>query len=334
MAHRARSNRKLPIRRQHCGRSFRYFDSQKVIEEPATLQRIEDLSIPPAWRDVEISLSPRAKVQVRGVDAAGRTQTIYHPAFRARREREKFDKLVEFGRALPQLRKQVQRDLRRRPDDRTWVTACLVLLIDEHLLRVGSPTYAKGHQSFGASTLRRKHVRTEGKHVVLSFGGKSGQQHRIKIVDKQVEHLVLELCNRPGYELFTYLDAEDHSHLMQPHQVNAYLSQYLGEGFTAKDFRTWGGTLAGFVSLLDAPAKTDADELKQILLEAASLRLGNTVAIAQSSYVDPRVIELAGDAARLATLRRSRAHFKARAHMDANHQALVSFLRRTPVNEN
>ncbi|GAA1407292.1 DNA topoisomerase I [Glutamicibacter uratoxydans] len=334
MAHRSRSNRKLPIRRRRRGSGFRYLDSQQTVEDPATLQRIKELSIPPAWREVEISRSPRAKVQARGVDAAGRTQTIYHPAFRARREREKFDKLVEFGRALPQLRKQVQRDLRRRHDDREWVTACLVLLLDEHLLRVGSPAYARKHQSFGASTLRRKHVRTEGEHVVLAFGGKSGQQHRIKVVDKQVARVLLELCRRPGYELFSYLDADSHSRLLQPQQVNAYLSHHMGEGFTAKDFRTWGGTLAGFTALLDAPAKTEAGALKQLLLEAASQQLGNTAAIAQSSYVDPRVIELAGEADRLAILRHSRAHFKTRPHMDANHQALVSFLRKTPADQN
>lgn len=328
MTKRRRRNRSLPIRRQRCGRGFRYLKDDDAIDDAELLDRIKKLAIPPAWREVEISLSPRAKIQARGIDAAGRIQTIYHPSFRARRELEKFDRLVEFGTALPRLREQVQRDLRRRSDDQTRVTACLTLLLDVHSLRIGSPVYAVANQSFGASTLRRKHLKRRREGLELRFQGKSRKQHRVLIEDPKLEKLLMELRERPGHEIFSYLDTEMNSHVLRPEQLNAYLAQHLGQGFTAKDFRTWGGTLAGYSALLNAPKNLDAKDKLKLACQAASTRLGNTPAIARSSYIDPRVLSLAGEEELLASARRSRRQLKARKHLDPDERSLLSFLKR------
>lgn len=328
MTRRQRRNRSLQIRRQRCGRGFRYLKDDDAIDEPELLDRIKKLAIPPAWKDVEISLSPRAKVQARGIDAAGRVQTIYHPSFRARREMEKFDRLVEFGAALPRLREQVQHDLRRRSDDQTRVTACLALLLDTHLLRIGSPVYAEVNHSIGASTLRRKHLKKHREGLELNFQGKSGKQHRVLISSPKLKKLLMELRERAGHEIFSYLDAEKNSHVLRPEQLNAYLAQHLGQGFTAKDFRTWGGTLAGYSALLSAPTQLDAKARLKLACEAASERLGNTPAIARSSYIDPRVLSLANEDDRLASQRRSRRQLKARNHLNPDERSLLSFLKR------
>lgn len=327
----ARRSKRLPIARRGAGSGFFYLQGQSKVRDQQQLQRIRDLAIPPAWRDVQIASSPRAKVQARGTDAAGRTQMIYHPAFRDRQDAAKFDRLPAFGHALPNLRRQVFKDLRRGRTGQDRVTAAVVLLLDLHLLRIGSHAYSQDNQSFGAASLRSKHMSVQGNRVILDFPGKSGKQQHVRITSKRLAQVLLGLRDAPGYELFRYLDTEGNSKLLQPSQINEYLAEHLGQGFTAKDFRTWGGSLAAFTTLLDESAPhgaADAAKLRKLAIEHAASRLGNTPAIAADSYIDPRVLKLADEPGQLATLRRSRQQLKARNHMDPAQRCLLRFLDR------
>jgi len=290
--------RHLAISRELDGDGFIYRRGSRKITRRAEISRIEALAIPPAWRDVEISASPSARVLARGVDEAGRIQAIYHPAFRKRQDRAKFDQLTAFGRALPRLRARVDRDLRRRGLSRARVTACVLRIIDLQYFRVGSSRYAKRHGSYGVTTLRAKHVTASPTVVEFDFVGKSGkrQQHRLR--DERVARLIRQLIELPGHEVFRFFDEDHVAHRVRSRHVNAYVKRHMGEQFSAKDFRTWGATVSVANALLDAePDQLDGGASRARALrdaiEAAAERLGNTPAITRSSYVDPRVLDAA-----------------------------------------
>ena len=259
------------------------------------IERLNALAIPPAWTEVEIARSPSAKVLARGRDAAGRTQTIYHPAYRRRRDREKFDRVTRFAEALPALRARVDRDLRRRSLSRDRVVAGVVRLIDRQFFRVGNVEYAKSTGSFGATTVRREHVRVTSETVLFDFVGKSGKRHRRRVRDPRVARLVARLMELPGPEVFRFFDEDGIVHRLDSRHVNAYVKRHMGEEFSAKDFRTWGGTLLAASLLFEADpaeladAKAAAAARRAAVREVAE-RLGNTAAVAQSSYIDPRVL--------------------------------------------
>ncbi|MEG2576199.1 MAG: DNA topoisomerase IB [Glutamicibacter sp.] len=328
----ARRSKRLPITRRRAGTGFFYLEGARTVKDQHLLDRIRQLSIPPAWKQVQIAASARAKVQARGIDAAGRTQMIYHPDFRERQDAAKFDRLPAFGRALPNLRRQLLRDLRRGRNDKDRVTAAVVLLLDLHLLRIGTHAYSRANQSFGAASLRAKHLEVQGHCATLEFPGKSGQQQHVKIRSRRLARVLVQLRDQPGYELFRYLDDDGHSHLLQPAQINQYLEEHLGSGFTAKDFRTWGGSLAAFRALIEAPASAmaadDARNLRKLAIEQAAGKLGNTPEIAAGSYIDPRVLELADDPEKLAALRRSKRQLGTKNHLDPASRCLLRFLER------
>jgi len=298
MAKQERSRRRLPITREVSGDGFAYRLRGRPIVKRSEIARLDALAVPPAWTRVEIARSPSAKVLARGVDAAGRTQTIYHPAFRRAQDRRKFDRLMRFGRALPRLRARVDRDLRRRRLSRDRVTACVIRLIDLQFFRVGSPAYAKQHRSYGATTLRAEHLTATPSAVEFDFTGKSGKRHRRRVRDPRLARLIGQLLELPGPEVFRFFDEDGVVRDVRSRHINDYIKRHMGEEFTAKDFRTWGGTVIVAAQLLDL----DPEELRsprerkaalREAVEAASERLGNTVAVTRSSYVDPRVLAAA-----------------------------------------
>lgn len=291
------SRRPLAITRELQGDRFVYRDGGRIITRASEIARIEALAIPPAWTDVEISRSPRAKVLARGSDAAGRTQCIYHPSFRKRQDREKYDRMLRFGRALPRLRARVDRDLRRKTLSQERVIACVVRLIDLQLFRVGNAQYARRHRSYGVTTLREHHVAPNAPRsaVEFDFVGKSGKRHRRRVDDPRVARLIARLIALPGPEVFRFFDEDDVVHRVRSQHVNAYVKRHMGSEFTAKDFRTWGGTVLVAAALCDLdPAGITSEQARSKAvrgaLRIAAERLGNTVAVTRSSYVDPRVL--------------------------------------------
>lgn len=300
------------------------------------IARIEALAIPPAWRDVEIARSPRAKVLARGVDAAGRSQAIYHPAFRKRREREKFERILRFAERLPALRRQVDRDLRRPGLRRDRVVACVIRLMDEQFFRVGNERYAREHGSFGVTTLQRRHVEVSSSSVVFDFVGKSGKRHRRTVRDRRIARLVAQLEAAPGHELFRFMDEDGEMHDLRSSQVNAYVKRHMGEEFSAKDFRTWGGTLLAVSALLsaelgeeDVPASKAelASTMRRVVREVAE-RLGNTPAVTRSSYIDPRVFAAVEDGATLPRVRRAMTRMRPRRYLSVEEQCVLRVLGR------
>ena len=285
------------IRRDSGKDGFEYRTSTgRRIRAAATVRRIEALAIPPAWEQVWIAASPGAHVQATGVDAAGRTQYIYHPLWREARDGEKFARAQAFAERLPQLRRTVTRDLGSDSSPRRAVAAA-VRLIDQAGLRVGAEDYARKNGSFGATTLRRRHVRIEEDQVLLDFPGKSGQRWEILLRDPLLASYLASLPRRPATAPALCRPVRAGRRVRwqapTPGEVNAYIAQAAGQGFTAKDFRTWQGTVTAALTLSEASQKgVDPAAAVVAAMRATAERLHNTPAVARSAYIDPRVIEL------------------------------------------
>jgi DNA topoisomerase-1 len=287
------ANRSLTIDRQKNKAGFYYRDLSGQIRDKKKVEWIESLAIPPAWEDVHIAASHRAKILASGRDEAGRLQAIYNPKFRAKRDKLKFDRTLRFAKALPKLRKQLVKDLNRKKLDKQKVVACIVKLIDEAYFRVGNEKYAKINQSYGITTMRSKHTSVKGNTVTFNFIGKSGKSHIQEIKDPKIAQIVKRLDELPGYEIFRYQDKDGDMHDIDSNDVNDYIKQNMGEEFTAKDFRTWGGTLIATSELIAAEVIHSIKERDKFVIEViktTAKRLGNTPAVARGSYIDPRVI--------------------------------------------
>jgi DNA topoisomerase-1 len=274
---------------------FTYYDSRgKRIRDAAKLARIEELVIPPAWKDVWISPRATAKLQATGVDRAGRRQYLYHPEFRARQEQEKFDKLVRFAERLPDLRKAMSKDLAGEPFSPEWVCALALRLINIGWFRVGTERYARTTRTFGITTLRKGHVSVRGSRITFKYRGKHRVLVRTAIVDKELAHAMRELMALPGgRRLFRY--SVDGSLInLTGARLNDYIEDHMGDEFTAKDFRTWGGTLIAAIALAEhgrPETETEAKKVVAGVMRAVGAKLGNTPAVARSSYVSPAVVE-------------------------------------------
>jgi len=319
--------------RRKVGKSFRYFDGDTEIKDAAVIERINQLAIPPAWKDVEIAKSKSAKVQARGLDAAGRVQAIYHPAFRLRQEKLKFDRILRFADRLPQLRRQVEKDLARRKLDKAKVLACIVKLIDMAYFRVGSDRYAQEHHTYGITTLRSKHVEATTQTITFDFIGKSGKQHVKKISDPRLARIIKQLDELPGYEIFRYQDENGEMHDLHASDVNEYIKEYMGEEFTAKDFRTWGGTLLATSLILKeelepAASETARKKLVTTIVKRVAKRLGNTPAVARSSYIDPRVLAAYDNQKNLTKLRTAMADMRPRKYLSVDEQCVLKLLQK------
>lgn len=276
-------------------RHFHYLDARgKRITEAAKVERIEALVIPPAWKDVWISPRPTAKLQATGVDAAGRRQYLYHPDYRAAQEEAKFDKLVRFAAALPAFREAMSKHMEGEPMSPEWACAVAVRLINLGWFRVGDERYAKAHKTFGITTLRKSHVSVRGSRIAFRFRGKHRIWVRTAVVDSELAESMRELLNAPGgRRLFRYR-LEDELYNLTARRLNDYIGEFMGEEFTAKDFRTWGGTLIAAVALAErGPAETVTEAKRAItaVMRTVGEQLGNTPAVARSSYVSPGVVE-------------------------------------------
>ena len=274
---------------------FRYLDSRgKQITDPDKLARIEELVIPPAWKEVWISPRATAKLQATGVDRAGRRQYLYHPEYRARQERVKFDKLVRFAEKLPDLRKAMTKDLDGEPLSRDWACALALRLINLGWFRVGTERYARTTRSFGITTLRKGHVSIRGSRITFKYRGKHRVRVRTAVIDEDLAVAMRELTKLPGgRRLFRYDNDGSLCNLTGAH-LNAYIEEHMGGEFTAKDFRTWGGTLIAAIAFAEHGVPETESKARKVVsgvMRAVGERLGNTPAVARSSYVSPAVVE-------------------------------------------
>ena len=274
---------------------FRYFDARgKRITDPAKLARIESLVIPPAWRDVWISPRPGAKLQATGLDSAGRRQYLYHPEFRAAQEQAKYDKLVRFAERLPDLRAAMAEhvDLDALECDR--VCAIATRVINATWFRVGDDRYTRTSRTYGVTTLTKRHVVVRGNRVAFRFQAKHGARVHTELVDAEIAAAIRELVSLPGgRRLFRY-ERDGGLCNLTGRRLNEYIQEYMGPEFTAKDFRTWGGTLQAAIAFAEhgiVETQTDQKRVVASVMRRVGERLGNTPAVARASYVSPAVVE-------------------------------------------
>jgi DNA topoisomerase I len=283
------------IHRLRAGRGFRYVGPDgESIRDPAELRRIRALVIPPAWTDVWICASPRGHIQATGRDARGRKQFRYHAAWQIARDETKYERMAAFGAALPGLRRRVAGDLARPGLPREKVLATVVELLDTTGIRIGNAEYARQNGSYGLTTLRTKHVALDGGTVRFRFRGKSGKRHDVSVHDRRVARIIQRCQSLPGQLLFQYLDTEGQPQTIDSEDVNEYLRQVAGEDFTAKDFRTWAGSvLAASALAARTPPDSEAERNREIAAAVRQVadRLGNTPAVCRRAYVHPAVLE-------------------------------------------
>jgi DNA topoisomerase-1 len=291
------------IRRRRVGTGWAYYrpDGDRITDA-AERRRLNSLAIPPAWSDVWICPDPRGHLQVTARDARGRKQYRYHPAYRAARDESKFRRMLEFSEVLPHLRQRIERDLRARGLTRRKVLATVVRLLDKTLIRVGNDEYARTNRSFGLTTLRGRHVQVRGATVRFTFRGKSGVPHEVAVTDRRLARIVQQCQDLPGQELFQYIDEQGRRQAISSDDVNAYLRETTGRDVTAKDFRTWAGTMLAAKELRDiGPAKSRREAERNLVrvIDAVAKRLGNTRAVCRKYYVHPVVFDgyLAGHTA-------------------------------------
>jgi DNA topoisomerase I len=321
------------LRREGSRGRFRYVDARgNRVTDADKLERIKSLVIPPAWKEVWIASSASAKLQATGVDAAGRKQYLYHPNFRAQREQEKFDRLIRFAERLPDLREAMSVDMDNELLDRARVSAIATRLINRAWFRVGTEKYAKESKTFGITTLRKNHVNVRGQRIAFDFQGKHKSVIRTTLVDEELAEAIKELIAQPkGTRLFRY-EWDGGLCALTGAKLNEYVREHLGDEFTAKDFRTWGGTLIAAVELAErglAEAETEAKRTVAAVMRKVGSELGNTPAVARSSYVSPAVIDQYLDGTTIEDFRpRHLRVVGARdSGLDREEQALLSLLR-------
>ncbi|MEO8200569.1 MAG: DNA topoisomerase IB [Gemmatimonadota bacterium] len=296
------------IRRKRSGRSFSYLDpAGKPLRNADQLARIKALAIPPAYADVWISPDPRGHIQATGRDARGRKQYRYHPRWRAVRDETKFTRLLAFAEVLPRLREQVEKDLRLSGLPKEKVLATLVKLLEWTCIRVGNDEYAKANKSFGLTTLKDQHVEIKGSTVKFEFRGKSGKTHSCDISDRRLAGIVRRCQAIPGQELFQYLDESGKRQTVNSEDVNEYIRRVSGDDFSAKDFRTWSGTILAAAALKDIGPASSEREAKAYYLKAidkVSEQLNNTRAVCRKYYVHPALFETYSEGSLLARYER------------------------------
>lgn len=283
------------ITRVRAGKNFRYVGPDKrSVTDAATLARIKRLAIPPAWTDVWICPREDGHIQATGRDKRGRKQYRYHPDWRAIRDENKYERMIAFGRALPRIRRRVARDLRRRGLGREKVLATMVRLLETTLVRVGNEEYARANGSIGLSTMRDRHVAVRGGKLEFQFQGKSGKRHHIALHDPRLAAIVRRVQDLPGQKLFQYIDENGGQQHVKSDDVNDYLREIAGAEFSAKDFRTWAGTVLAAIALRQFEKfDTKAQAKKNVVaaIERVAQRLGNTPAVCRKCYIHPAILE-------------------------------------------
>lgn len=284
------------IRRTPAGDGFHYHDAKgRPVTDEKALERIRTLAIPPAWTDVWICPRATGHIQATGRDVKGRKQYRYHPNWSAHAAETKFERLPNFARALPKLRRRVEADLNRRGPSRDKVLATAVRLLELTLIRVGNAQYARQNRSYGLTTLHKRHLEVDGAALTFAFKGKSGVEHEVRVRDRRLATVVRSLRELPGQQLFKYRDEAGDLCPVTSDDVNAYIREAMGEQFSAKDFRTWAGTVSAARALRDMEPPASATEAKRritVCVKAVAGLLGNTPTVCRTSYVHPRVFEL------------------------------------------
>lgn len=296
--------------RNRRGKGFVYVDKNgHTVTDDKLKACFKSLVIPPAWKKVEINTSTRAKIWATGFDAKGRKQYIYNSKFRIKQEAQKFDRILRFAARLEHMRRVTGQHLRMRKPKREKVLATMVRLLETAFFRPGNEFYAKENQSYGLTTLRSKHLEVVGNEMIFSYKGKSGQQQERHVLDARLTKIVQELDEMPGYEIFKYIDESKNIQDVKSNDLNEYIREIMGQEFSAKDFRTWAGTVIAAMAL-DEIGAVEASEQKKLsknIREAVvrvSEKLGNTPAIARSSYIDPRIIDNYGQGKTLSYFKR------------------------------
>ena len=278
------------ITRERRGRYWAYFDPNgKRITDRAEIDRLNAIGLPPAYADAWFCTDPNGHLQATGIDARGRKQYRYHAHFRARRDSAKYEGLLEFGKKLPRLRRRVEQDLKRRELSRETVLAAVIRLLDTQHLRVGNEEYAKANKSFGATTLRSRHLKRTGHNLMMRFTGKSGQMQEVRISDSSLKRVVKRCQELPGQMLFQYVNGDGVPQPVTSADVNDYIKAATGGDFTAKHFRTWGASVIAFEQMMKKA--DDARISIQSVVEPVAEALGNTPAISRKSYVHPKLLE-------------------------------------------
>lgn len=282
--------------RKKQGRYWAYFDENgDRVTDRQTIDRLNSLALPPAYTDAWFCRDENGHLQAVGTDARGRRQYRYHAAFRARRDKKKYTGTLEFGAALPNIRKQVAADLKKPALSREAVLAAVVRLLDTQYLRIGNEQYARENKSFGATTLRVRHLKRKGNKLMMRFTGKHGIVHEVPISDANLKRIVAKCQDLPGQQLFQYMSEDGDACAVTSADVNNYIREASGGDFTAKNFRTWGASVIAFEQMLVA-AEQDKERISlKTVLEPVAEALGNTPAISRKSYVHPKLIEAARD---------------------------------------
>ena len=296
------------ITRKRAGKSFTYVHPQGTrVRDAESLVRIRSLAIPPAWAEVWICVNPNGHLQAVGRDARGRKQYRYHPRWRAIRDETKYARLLAFARVLPKIRARVAQDLARPGLPREKVLATVVRLLETTLIRIGNEEYARENGSFGLTTMRNRHVAVSGSLLRFHFRGKSGKEHAVDIRDPRLARIVRRCQELPGQELFQFVDDDGARQSIDSADVNEYLRGVAGEEFTAKDFRTWAGTVLAALALAEVAAFSSKRQARRNIVravESVARRLGNTPAICRKGYVHPAIIDAYLDGVTLDAFRR------------------------------
>lgn len=289
------SDQEEGITRKKRGDQFTYYYQGKVLKNDEDLVRIKSLAIPPAWTRVWICKKENGHLQATGYDARGRKQYRYHPNWNLLRTHTKFYRMISFAKALPTIRKEVTKDLSEKDLTRRKVLAAVISLIEKTNIRIGNLEYEKANNSFGLTTLKDRHVHFEGNKVAFRFKGKKGITHDISMKDRKLANIIKQCRDVPGRELFQYLDEEGSRHSIDSGMVNEYIREISGENFTAKDFRTWAGTVHAFTALCDLGCCDSKAEAKRRVNEAidfVSAQLGNTRTVCKKYYIHPLILSL------------------------------------------
>ena len=312
--------------RQRKGQAWAYFDGDARVTDRDAIDRLNALALPPAYTDAWFCKTDNGHIQATGKDARGRKQYRYHADYRAKQDASKYAGCLEFGSALPKIRKRVEQDLKRRKLDRDNVVAAVVRLLDTEHMRIGNEQYARANKSFGLSTLRSRHVSKKNGRMKMRYTGKHGIVHEASITDASLKRIVAKCQELPGQMLFQYLNGDGEPSPISSNDVNAYIRDASGGDFTAKHFRTWGASVIAFEQLL---AKDEAEKLSvKTMIEPVAEALGNTVTISRKSYVHPSLIDAVKDRPRdpLRGMTRPRA----RRNLSSAETAFLKFLHKKP----
>ena len=283
----------MSISRKKSGKGYHFYDEKgKRISDKKTLKRLKELVIPPMWKDVFICRFDDGHIQAIGRDAKGRKQYIYHSIYEKLRQEAKFKKMLEFSENLPKIRRKAHKNLNEKGWNKDKLVSLIILLLDEYGIRIGNKEYRKQNDSYGLTTLRRKHLNIENDELVLSFLGKSGQEQEVHIDDAELVPFITEVAGLPGYEIFRYEDGNGNYHAVDSDEVNDYITKYMGEGFSSKDFRTWAANRLAVefypMALVDQE-KGSRKKFSNIVIKMVASELGNTPTVCRDYYVHPAI---------------------------------------------